>query len=343
MRTLFIVMGNGFTMDLMGHIKKNDVVNVGNLFAEGYNVMWPSDDEPGFLSYKRCPHLWNLGARPSMTATDATLLIEDIITCVNMFTEINRNKKRIDPNTYNRITDNIYISAYQELSAYIKHLFIYYNNKITDDNLSETSLKDWGWYKFLKKADSLYDKIYILTYNYDVFLERIMLKAGIAFNIAGIEEDLAKYTIIKPHGSISFSHKVRLDRASFKIKTDTILQQETIDKFAVNYANMDDHYLVDAIIPPAGDSGRFNLSWAKQLREYGLDKAAKLSFSDEAVVCGLSYWHVDRKELDELLAAMNPNINIKLINPSPPRTLNAVLSCLFSNYIQYSTCRVLGE
>lgn len=43
-------------------------INLTNLFEKGDKVPWPSNNEPGFLSFRRCPALWQLGARPNITA-----------------------------------------------------------------------------------------------------------------------------------------------------------------------------------------------------------------------------------------------------------------------------------
>jgi hypothetical protein len=57
----------------------------------------------------------------------------------------------------------------------------------------------------------------------------------------------------------------------------------------------------------------------------------------------MSYWHVDRKELDELLINLNQRANITLVNPEPPKELNAVLVSLFKNYTAYTSSNVMGE
>ncbi|MEY8251749.1 MAG: hypothetical protein RPR91_05130, partial [Colwellia sp.] len=68
-----------------------------------------------------------------------------------------------------------------------------------------------------------------------------------------------------------------------------------------------------------------------------------LSKDDEIILCGLSYWHVDRAELDELIVSCDPLINISMVNPSPQRTLNAVLTSIFSNFIAYTGSGILKD
>ena len=46
-------------------------INLTNLFEKGDKVPWPSNNEPGFLSFRRCPALWQLGARPNINNHEA--------------------------------------------------------------------------------------------------------------------------------------------------------------------------------------------------------------------------------------------------------------------------------
>lgn len=78
-RKLLFILGNGFSIDLLNHLRYQASVDVRNLFKFGSCVRWPADHVPGFLSFKYCPHLWNLGARPQMTEQETMSLIEDIM------------------------------------------------------------------------------------------------------------------------------------------------------------------------------------------------------------------------------------------------------------------------
>lgn len=84
MSNLVLIVGNGLTIDLLKCISRYEEINTKNLFRNGDKVEWPDgSNEKGFLSYKRCRNLWNLGARPSMDDDEAQELIEEIISCAN--------------------------------------------------------------------------------------------------------------------------------------------------------------------------------------------------------------------------------------------------------------------
>lgn len=339
-KKLFIALGNGFTVDFLHHINRKDEIDVVNLFRRGAEVPWPTTRMPGFLSFKHCPHLWNLGARPNMDADSAMQLIEDIITCVNVYA----SKEKRNPVGHEYRPNDIYIYAYKELLQYLKHLFIFYNRKIED---IPDSAENWPWLQFIKHANEsdYYSEIVIVTYNYDIWLERILQKFDIPFNVGMIGENdpQVKINILKPHGSISFTHKQKMDKDSYSIKLDNELLDGSTDEFTVSYENLDDNYLVSALIPPAGESSRFNHTWASQIRGTAKHKATRLDKNDEMIICGLSYWHVDRAELDELIVSCDPLLNVTMINPNPKRTINAVLTSIFSNFVTYSGSATLKE
>lgn len=77
MKKLVLILGNGLTMDLLTHLEdKKTNIDLSNLFSKGDTVLWPDGKhERGFLSYKHCPSLWNLGARPNMDKQTANELV----------------------------------------------------------------------------------------------------------------------------------------------------------------------------------------------------------------------------------------------------------------------------
>lgn len=338
-----IILGNGFTIDLLQVIKKDSIIDVKNLFSVGDKVPWPADGTPGYLSFKHTPALWELGANSTIDREIALQLIEEIITTANMYSEIKKNKNGIDPQYLDNIKKSRHIRAYKELASYLKQLFIYYNSLINDSDLCDEKLNNWGWYKYLKKLNDSTDteKVTIVSYNYDIFLERILMLNNIDFCVEGDERDNCKFRIIKPHGSISFSYKTVMPN-EYYIKYEPIFPEGKIEDFKVSYKDLDLNYLIDAIIPPAGNSNRINVDWAQDLRKSVLEHAKEINFNDSVVISGISYWHVDREELDELLVNIHPGVDVKMINPCVPKEFSAVIESIFKNYILYSNSSNLG-
>ena len=350
MKKAFIILGNGFTIDFLDYYEKYDntiaeKIDVSNLFRLGDKINTPWEEKPGFLSFKNCPALWTLGARPYNTKQESNALIEEIITCANMFfdfvNEPEQKAKRLELVN----SDKIYLRAYSELNMYLRHLFSSYNTEISDDQLSAFLTGDtlWGWVKFLKNIDkSEYDKVVFVTYNYDIWLERILHVLKIPFSMTGFDKKEEKIEIIKPHGSISFVPKGDIT-ASFSVNYNLDFEGVPIDQLEIQYNNLT-YYSKGAIIPPAGDSMRLGTTapWSQKLRNEAKKAASSVEENDEIVLCGISYWHVDRRELDELLISLNQDSNFTFINPMPPRDLNAVLSSIFKNYIQQHSSSEIG-
>jgi hypothetical protein len=409
---LLLTIGNGFTIDFLKHFEYHEKIDTSNLFRYGADVPWPGDGSPGFLSYKYCPCLWNLGARPSMDAKEASDLIEEIITCANVYGLAAFSSKQINDRNNPK---NIYINAYFELLLYLRHLFVYYNNKIKD--FDPRKLDEWSWFAFLNAAyrSKKYQEITIVTYNYDIWLERVLAERNIPFYIEGFQPKIdGAIAIIKPHGSISFCHHAEVPKSSFfEIKERDLgdINAPTSD-FLVKYTDLDQIYPVTPLIPPAGNAQRFELeltepkvrsagaelslapqaehsasigttdltqfmvdestvvestvveesvaavlssaaetvhapafanSWASDIRQRAREAARNLSKNDELIISGLSYWHVDRDEIDSLLVRVQSSVEVKMINPSIPRSLNAVLTSLFKNYRLYPSARIITE
>lgn len=335
MKDLLIILGNGFSIDFLSHIKSESPeageISLSNLFENGELVPWPGDDSPGFLSYKHSPNLWTLGARPNLDTTKTINLIENVITCANTL------------NKQSRTVDSIYLRAYKELVTYLKALFIYYDNKI---NVPDINLSSWGWCKYLVDATSNAEigKIQIVTLNYDIWLERILKKNDITFTISNFESTDEKIVIYKPHGSISFAHNNSKVKDVFEVDYKQDILDGKPSDFSIKYDNLNALNSINAMIPPAGDSSRLDFKWANEVRESILKIASKLKNTDEVIICGTSYWHVDRLEIDNILTSISSDISdVKVINPNSPDVFNAVITTLFTNVIFFKNSSPLAK
>lgn len=200
-----------------------------------------------------------------------------------------------------------------------------------------------SWLHILNSNSAEYERIYIITYNYDIYLERVLKVHNIPFDIVGIEENDNKIKIVKPHGSISFCHKSINDKDTYDIKRSSVLYEAELNDFEVRYERLDENYSVNALISPSGDSTRMLFKWAEEMRMKEKAIIKTLQEDDKIIVSGLSYWHVDRKEIDDILTSIGAKSNVYMVNPNPPKVLNAVLSCIFVNYILYTGSEKIGE
>tara|TARA_R110002033_G_C3875539_1_gene237567 strand:- start:1265 stop:2116 length:852 start_codon:yes stop_codon:yes gene_type:complete len=279
-----------------------------------------------------------------MGKNEAMALLENIITCLNVHV-LNNNPRVPDGNSK---PNDIYINAYYELTSYLRTLFSHYNSLVPPNTLKER-LKDWPWLDFLKYANESpdYDSISIITYNYDIWLERLLMESEIPFKLSlvggGNHGVTSKITLIKPHGSISFYHNNQT-AVEYEIGYGKDIPGEaTTDDFLTNYDIPLSKCLVSALVPPAGDTMRIKQSWSGQIRASAAGFAKKLNAGDELMICGISYWHVDRSEIDELMTCCSPEVNTYLFNPYPNLAMDAVLTSLFKNYVFHNNSSVLKQ
>ncbi len=337
-KNIIMILGNGFSIDLISKLNKRDKIDLTNLFRNGDKVPWPGNGEPGFLSHRHCPELWKLGARPNSCDEDAAKLVEDIITCSNVSATTEK------PST-NQVSSNVYIRAYHELVSYLKYLFIFYNQQVTDDDLKNLLEKSWGWAKLFKNMNDNTDikSVTIITYNYDIFLERILKLLKIDFQMKGFDEEKKKFGIIKPHGSISFRTSDTSDKDNFSINYNRDASSGKIDTLTVDDTlNLDIISNINTMIPPAGEAKRYEHGWSAALRNIVLEQIKNCSDDDDFLIGGMSYCGVDRQELDEIFVGMNSKVDVKIINPDANSTLGAVISSIFEKYIHYTSSDVLG-
>lgn len=328
-----LVIGNGFSMDFLKHIGKLENYPLGNLLSFGDKLCWPSNGTNAFISFRNTPNLWLLGVRSNNSAEKNMQIVENIITCANAMNMKKPVERFGDPNN----KGDVYINAYKELVSFLKFLFIHFDDELS---VSIDDLEGWHWASILKNIDDDKDvsEVNIITFNYDLWMERILGVLGIDYKTTVIENGGAgKFSITKPHGSISFIHATSSDVSNFNINYNSeigILEGKDSD-FTWSMDDLRRHSPITPLIPPAGDSDRFDLTWAGKLKAEAESKAANINENDSVILCGLSYWHVDRKEIDEILLGLNRKCELAYINPNPPETLDAVLTSLFDNYEHY--------
>ncbi|WP_146142906.1 hypothetical protein [Halomonas sp. ND22Bw] len=326
MRVLMLA-GNGLSLSMLNDCSESSVDLV-NLFRLGSDVPWPATGAPGFLSYEHCPNLWALGARQSSTKEESYAVIETIITAVNACC-------MADPST---LEDGIYIKAYKELVSYLRYLFVYYDDLLKNKGFFE-KVDELATMKALSHVarHSDVDHLDIVTFNYDAMLERCFNSMGIDYSIPKLKDsEGANVSIHKPHGSITFCGRQAVDKSAFGIKYAAQFSEGGLDDLCVRYDYLGENYPMVGILPPAGESDRYKHRWIREIWDGAGEAVSKLGDDDLIILYGLSYWHVDRKEIDHLLAKVPRKAKVISINPSPSNQLDAVCCSLFKSYHSYS-------
>ena len=335
-RTLYFLVGNGFSINIIKKIGKDKDIDLSNLFSMGDKVSWPDNEKECFLSKKHCPDLWELGAKTTNTKEEATRLISNIITSMNAHSLYLTDSKRIQA-----VKDTSCYRAYCQLVSYLKNLFIHYNKCVSTESFETLFNPDQKYFfiSFIQKQLERGNKIRIITYNYDVFLERMLSFAKIPFKMAGFDEidENDPLVIFKPHGSISFETIVKtMPGQSYNNMRDPFDGAKTpLAEMNVNLNIERDQSIINPLIPPAGDANRMPSGWVKELNNEITKCILGASETDELIIYGVSYDHVDRNELDRIVTMLPYGMNVQYINPYPSDTFEMVLASIFENYSHY--------
>ncbi len=323
----FFVIGNGFSIDLIKILEKEQLISENsidlvNLFSKGNCFHMPSKN--GYL--KHCGRLLEQGASTDLTNDEAKKLIDKFITSYNVYSKW----RVISSNCTIRMgIGNQYIELYNELLYYLKNLFLYYDNLVSNEILTELIKKDKvPLINTIKCAIQKREYVKIVTYNYDIFLERLLDIAKIPYQVYGFNRDNTYITIYKPHGSISFdtlppTHKYNIwDGLLLNIKQLTLVKEPNTE------------FNLCALIPPYGDANNNKYNWVNAIRN-GIEEI-RISNYDEVILFGISYGDIDRPEIDSILLKIKERTPISYINPIPSEQLCFVLKSLFDNYAHYS-------
>lgn len=354
------------------------MIDLSNLFYYGASFNFPMTNEP-FLTEANCPYLWSLGARPLMNSAQANQIISQIITCGNVYAlakyqeqilstnNFARSTNRsIDLNLENAISHNtkyancnycnckpvnwpcgsevineLFFKAYGEFSSYIRYLIIFYNNQITDDDLSNI---DVPLIDYITTNYNNFDQIIVNCYNYDVVFERLLFVNHIPFQLGCFDtpynNPLSKIIVYKPHGSISFFYKKSfLPGTTYQIPYNELSFQQTLtlQDFDIQYDFTEEYPKHNGMIPPYGEAERYEITYYQKIRNALILQARKSRPEDIYFIIGSAYGTFDRFELDRINTNYNKLLSVTYVNPFPNKDYEAVLSSLFINYSQSGT------
>ncbi len=175
---------------------------------------------------------------------------------------------------------------------------------------------NWKWYRwFSKYFESLNC---IVSFNYDLLLERTLSNLKIQFFRMGSNESKEGIPIIKPHGSIDYDIPPRAIniQSEYRLNCTTFLN-DAQEVHVITNRDMQIARIEADIIPPTKHNYQSNLSWIKTPNLI-YEKTFSLSV-DTIIVVGLSYWDVDRPEIDYYLQCMHKSTKVIYTeNPSFP-------------------------
>ncbi len=182
--------------------------------------------------------------------------------------------------------------------------------------INRVNLLTWKWATYLRGNQQ--DIVAAVSFNYDLLLERAFTISGMRYFTFDISDVHAGIPLIKPHGSIDFTSTAIAAKAGYPINI-----WASHNDFPQRRLRPDEllRPRIDAeIVPPTQRSHTEKYQWVAP----GYDFIESLSAQIErCVVIGISYWEVDRPEIDRLLASLGKGTTIEIANPHPQKLIDA--------------------
>ena len=66
-----------------------------------------------------------------------------------------------------------------------------------------------------------------------------------------------------------------------------------------------------------------------------------MGYGDTMIISGISYWHVDRAEIDNILISPSEEMDLVNINPYMNLYFESVINSLYKNYIHFDGSEIL--
>lgn len=197
-------------------------------------------------------------------------------------------------------------------------------------SMDDYEYNNWKWSSWLHKNRN--NLLCSISLNYDLLLEKTLSNLNIKYFRVGTDEPLHGSILLKPHGSIDFD----MPSNTISMPTEMRLLGTTFlnDAQYVRVINHDEllYPRVEAdIIPPTMYNFQKKLSWIEnQFKAY-----ERISTEiDKFVLLGVSYWSVDRPEIDFFLEKLPKNAKVYIGNKDPSPDL---IKKLFQLHLKHYT------
>ena len=286
-RDIAVVVGNGMTIDLCHGHAASALSDWDTGAPLAWSVRTPGESD---LLIDRLPRL-----REAVSAERATGLDND-------FEIIDAIARRYAAG----------LEGGFELDCELRHyLALAYSEFQTVVN--RVDLSGWHWVEFLRAhADRIVGGF---SFNYDLVFESALAAAGLPY-MRPVRNEVSGTPVVKPHGSADFEY------VGIRMPTGYPLRGWAALNNTPATALPRDQLLVPRMGPelvaPLQGSHIRQFQWVAPgfdwFRAVGTDLMS-------CFLVGLSYWPVDRPEINEILDSLAPQTEVVVVNPTPPKEL----------------------
>jgi hypothetical protein len=178
----------------------------------------------------------------------------------------------------------------------------------------------WSWYNWIR--DQQVELTGVVSFNYDLVVERALAGAGLPWHRFGVCGELSGVPILKPHGSIDFETDV--EQRSSARNTGTPLRRLERNELLRPRRQAN-------IVLPKEYSPLLDYAWVEEGYRWFREVGPSLT---DCVIAGLSYWRCDRPEIDYVLRHLSADVQLVIANPRPPQPFLAQIRRMFRREAQ---------
>ena len=200
------------------------------------------------------------------------------------------------------------------------------------------TMNSWPWGNFLR---SIADRLQlVVSFNYDLNVESLLESAGRELFHVGVSRGLGQVStsavpIAKPHGSIDYRPRsgniVIPGRPQYPVNNVFELADmpiETMPRSEIRRPR-----LTADVVLPAEASEYSDFQWVRPVRQWASRLGSRTSY---LILMGLSYWSVDRPEIDSILNSVSSGATAIVANPHPDSDLLTKLRQRFSDVREWT-------
>jgi hypothetical protein len=286
-RDIAVVVGNGMTIDLCRGYGASALSEWDTSAPLGWSVRTPGEPD---LMIDRLPRLREAIATERAKGLDNDFKIID---------EIAR-----------RYAEGL--EGGFELDCELRHyLALAYSEFQTV--VDSVELSGWHWVEFLRAhADRIAGAF---SFNYDLVLESALAAAGLPY-MRAVQNENSGTPLVKPHGSADFEY------VGVQIPTGYPLSGWAGNNNTPAMALPRDKLLTarmgPELVAPLQGSHIRQFQWVATGFNWFRAIGTNLT---SCMLVGLSYWPVDRPEINEILDSLATETEVVVVNPAPPNDL----------------------
>lgn len=171
-------------------------------------------------------------------------------------------------------------------------------------------IEGWPWLTWIKNSKAEF--VGVVSFNYDLVIERALERAGLISRRFGIRLEISGVPILKPHGSIDFEVEGIVMPVGYPLQNVALknfFPLRRLDKAELLQPRTE----VDLVLP-SEYSPQSSERWVAPGYQWFQEVGPSLT---QCIFMGLSYWHCDRPEINFLLDALHPDTKIIIANPYP--------------------------